>query len=124
MRLTMALIVGFVMLSLGCERGGDVGSGGAPLGSTASGNGSPAAIDALPSPKTHVTFQSKYTQAIPVEGGKSAYVTVNQWVFVPDGKDESLICISDSEHCITLVALQELLNRPANDPLGIRPVKP
>ncbi len=115
MRLTTALI-GLLLLSIGCAGGSaSVASDSAQPAGAKAATASPSASDALPSPKTHVMFQSKYTHAIPMKGGKSAYTTVNQWVFVPDGKDESLICISDSDHCITLVKLQEQLNRPASD---------
>jgi len=77
--------------------------------------------DGLPAPRTDVRLQHKYTKAIPLESGKVAYQTVQQWVFHPEGdKDGSLICVEDGNHCIGLLKLKEQLGRPANDPLGIR----
>jgi hypothetical protein len=78
------------------------------------------AADALPPPKTKVSLQQKSTKAFPTANGKPFYEIVDQWVFQPDDTDGSLICVGDGEHCITLQKLKEQLNRPPNDPLGIR----
>jgi hypothetical protein len=79
------------------------------------------AADGLPAPKTLVTFQQKYTKAFSgATHSKPFYEVVNQWIFQPDENDDSIICVEDGEHCITLTALKEQLNRPASDPLGIR----
>jgi hypothetical protein len=77
--------------------------------------------DALPAPTTRLSLQTKYTKAIPLDNSRTpAYTIVQQWVFQVDGKDDSLICVGDGEHCIALLKLKEQLTRPANDPLGIR----
>ena len=81
----------------------------------------PKALDTRPPPKTKMSLQQKSTKAIPTENGsKFFYQVVDQWVFQPDAADSSLICVEDGEHCITLLKLKEQLNRPANDPLGLR----
>lgn len=75
----------------------------------------------LPPPRTRVSLQTKYTKAIPMNGSEPAYEVVEQWVFQPDGdKDQALICVEDDLHCIPVLKLKEQLNRPSNDPLGIR----
>src|ERR1035437_9479276 len=58
--------------------------------------------DPIPAPKTTVSLQTKYIKVIPLENSREpAYITVHQWVFQPDGKDGSLICVGDGEHYIT-----------------------
>jgi hypothetical protein len=88
-------------------------------------NASPEATgkapDALPAPKTKVSLQQKSIKAFSIaNSSKTSYQVVDQWVFQPDDTDGSLICVGDGEHCITLQKLREQLNRPANDPMGIR----
>ena len=119
MRLTTALIA-FVMLSFGCEGNTAALGNKSPQPTPSAAQDVSSSSESLPAPKTHVTFQSKNVKAIPMKDGKFAYQVVNQWVFTPDDKDESLICVSDDKHCIKLLSLQEQLSRPANDPLGIR----
>lgn len=75
----------------------------------------------LPTPRRKVSFETKYTEIIPLEGKEPAYEIVDQWVFRPDDeKDGTLICVDDDQHCIGLLKLKEQLGRPSNDPLGIR----
>lgn len=74
----------------------------------------------LPRPETKVSFQAIPTRAIPVGNGQFAHQVVDQWLFGSSASGESLICVGDDSHCITLAKLREQLNRPANDPLGIR----
>jgi hypothetical protein len=89
-------------------------------GKGASSEPTALAKDGLPPPKTRASIETKYVRAIPLDGKKPAYLTVEQWLFHVDGEEDgTLICVDNDSHCIPLVKLREQLNRPANDPLGL-----
>lgn len=74
-----------------------------------------------------VSLREKTVKSTPAgtdKDGKPQFVRqiVNQWVFNYDSSKDSgaLICIGDGDHCIELAKLHEQLNRPKNDPAGIR----
>lgn len=123
------LVVALFLLSLmsvGCNpqtstNASHSGSSALPVTEASPAATTRKASDTLPPPKTKVSLQQKSTKAFPMENGsKFFYEVVDQWVFQPDDTDSSLICVEDGEHCIALLKLKEQLNRPANDPLGLR----
>jgi hypothetical protein len=122
-RLLIAPLILFGLISSGCrqsattaERTVSATSAPAPTAEV------PSDASVLPPPKPAVSLQIKYLRAIPIRGASApAYETVPQWVFQPSGeKDGTLICVGDGSHCIELQKLREQLNRPSDDPLGIR----
>jgi len=111
----------FALMSVGCNTPSATHDSAAPSSaSKATPEAAAAPSDKLPPPKTKMSLQQKSTKAFPMAGGKFFYEVADQWVFQPAENDNSLICVGDGEHCITLLKLKEQLNRPANDPLGIR----
>jgi len=123
----IAVLIAASIASGGCQQMTSTAdrSGAESRPASASGTATTAEAPPLPAPKTAVSVQTKYLKAVPLKSGaEPAYLTVVQWVFQPDGeKDGTLICVGDGDHCIELQKLKDELNRPANDPLGIRPIK-
>lgn len=105
------------LVAVGCNAGNanTSQSGATPSPGTKASAGVPGRIsDTLPGPKTKMSLQQKSTKAFPMaNNSKFFYEVVDQWVFQPDDTDDSLICVGDGEHCITLQKLKEQLNRPA-----------
>ena len=120
-----SVLVAVAMFACGTER---VSPTRAPQDSAVVSKATELGSSDLPAPRVRVSFEQKYVRAFPLgkdnAGKPRAYhQVVDQWVFHPgadEAKDATSICVGDRNHCIELWRLQEQLNRPANDPLGIR----
>jgi hypothetical protein len=71
-----------------------------------------------PQSGARVTLQKKVVRVIPNTEPKQM---ADQWVFhVSEKQDDTVICVNDEAHCITLERLRDQLYRPGDDPNGIR----
>src|SRR5436190_4319106 len=107
------LSLGFVLVS--CDSTNATGTGHESSALPRTQSAANTTSDGLPPPKPIVTLQEKYMRVIPLKNGsKPAYEIVSQWVFQPSEDDNSIICVGDGQHCVTLLKLKEQLTRPAN----------
>ena len=123
MRMVLTTFVRAVVVTLAC---GLVGCDGAvaPHNKRAPQEASQAqSVENLDTPpaKTLISVQERVTKTGKTSSGKTFSFTVTQYVINADANQaDSLVCVGDGDHCITVTELSEQLHRPKNDPLGIR----